>query len=370
MGCFRFFLVSFVLVFLGLIMMDLGVNDAIRRHNLILAFIDRVLVAGRDYGNPVQDGRPAFPHPILYKPGAERLANFLGLSVPLDRLKAVEDWTGSDYGGGEPLFAYTYRASAFSRDCLADAHPLAVSDGFCSSRESKYRYRKSERSCPSCSLPVRRGKDNFYCWIKTGGCGKTFSLSDRAILDQAVGLIPNPDILSLPHTISRVAQKRAYVGVVILAGGLSAYFADSEPLDYIPDPDFQEIHSSVYLSQQQQTQKQHKQQQSEKERLSDLRLKLGLQKRDISALVDRFGSDLALPGVADQYAEAMILLWAQQRGLASDSAIDLLNRARVEGCPIEDCFGVFSELLEQQQFSVSALAPRVKALTYNGRSIS
>lgn len=94
-------------------------------------------------------------------------------------------------------------------------HLVATGDGSCSTRESKYAYRKGERVCPTCSQPAIRkdnkGEGGWYCWAKIGGCGANFAVHDQAIEGQQVGRIDNPDIADVENTVLKVAIKRATV---------------------------------------------------------------------------------------------------------------------------------------------------------------
>ena len=87
----------------------------------------------------------------LLKPGAEKLCTYL----------PAPDLGRTFRQAGKPR-----RRAVF---LLLDALPpdrngeiMAEGDGACSSRESKYRYRKAERVCPNCGLAaIIRGKDEY-----------------------------------------------------------------------------------------------------------------------------------------------------------------------------------------------------------------
>lgn len=103
---------------------------------------------------------------------------------------------------------------------------VATCDASCSTMESKYRWRNADRKCPKCgAASIIKGKADygggFLCFAKKGGCGAKFSDSDPAIIGQTTGRVENPDIADAYNTVSKMAQKRAYVGAVLLASGAS-----------------------------------------------------------------------------------------------------------------------------------------------------
>lgn len=209
-----------------------SIQQAVERREQMVSFVKQIMVDGIDFGVI-----PGTDKPTLLKPGAEKLLSFFGLSVTLQSEK-VEDWSGSEHGG-EPLFAYTYRACAFRGPLL-----IAQADGHCNTWEGKYRYRNADRLCPECGQPTilkSKDKPEFFCWRKKGGCGATFSDSDPRVTDQVVGKVPNQDPHSLINTVQKMAQKRAIVAVALLAVNASEFFTqdvedmvDSYPADKAP----------------------------------------------------------------------------------------------------------------------------------------
>ena len=197
--------------------MDIGL--AVQRRNQIVGFVKEIMIENTDFGViPGTTGKPT-----LYKPGAEKLATFFGLTKRFEIIERVEDWTGEAHKG-EPFFYYLYRCSLLRGDFL-----IAEADGSCSSFESKYRYRKAERICPSCQQPaIINGKEEYgggyVCFAKKGGCGAKFKKGDEQIESQKVGRMVNPDVCDQVNTIQKMAQKRALVGVVLLAVNASEFF--------------------------------------------------------------------------------------------------------------------------------------------------
>src|SRR5690606_28426232 len=92
--------------------------------------------------------------------------------------------------------------------------------GSCSTRESKYCYRKAERLCPSCNKDtIIRGKEEYgggwLCFAKKGGCGSKYTASDERITGQQVGRIENPDLYDQHNTVLKMAIKRAHVAAIL-----------------------------------------------------------------------------------------------------------------------------------------------------------
>lgn len=117
--------------------------------------------------------------------------------------------------------------------------------GSCSTRESKYAYRKSERTCPICGIAAilkSKEKPEYFCWRKKDGCGATFPLGEPSIEKQPAGRAPNPDLADCWNTVLKMATKRALVAAVLVATAASDIFtqdledAPQEKQDNRPAP--------------------------------------------------------------------------------------------------------------------------------------
>lgn len=197
------------------------INGAIDHYNTLVHFVRRSLREDLDYGKIKGCG----DKPILFKPGAEKISTLFGFRERLERLEALKDWTGKDFGG-EPFFAFEYRCVLTDRQ----GNHIADCTGSCNSWETKYRYRKAERTCPNCGeSTIIKGKAQYgggwLCYKAKGGCGAKYPDGDPSIEGQEVGLIPNGAIFDQVNTIDKMAQKRAFVGAVILAANASNFFA-------------------------------------------------------------------------------------------------------------------------------------------------
>jgi len=196
----------------------MSIESAVERYNAVTEFVSRVLRKDVDYGVI-----PGTEKRTLLKPGAEKLTTFFGLSTRFELLERIEDWTGDGHGG-EPFFYYLYRCRLLRGDVA-----IAEGDASCNSRETKYRWREAQRSCPACGVAaIIKGKEDFgggwLCWKKRGGCGAKFPDGDQTIESQQTGRVFNPDIADQVNTIQKMAQKRSLVGAVLLAVNASEFF--------------------------------------------------------------------------------------------------------------------------------------------------
>lgn len=199
-----------------------AVETILRAYQAKKDLIEKVLRSGVDYG-PI----PGSDKPALKKPGAEKMSNFFGLMPTFDDVRTIEDWTGADHNG-EPFFYYRQRANMW-RVINGERVLVASADGSCNSWEKKYRYRQSERVCPSCGKPaIIKGKAEYgggwVCFAKKGGCGAKYQDGDQAIEGQQVGQVKNTDIAEQVNTVLKMAQKRALVAATLIATGASDYF--------------------------------------------------------------------------------------------------------------------------------------------------
>jgi hypothetical protein len=210
----------------------LSVEQAVARYEAVVGFVKSLMREGVDFGTI-----PGTDKPSLKKAGAEKLTTFFGLSKRFLLVEKIEDWSGADHGG-EAFFYYSYRCALYKGDLL-----IAESDGSCNSFESKYRWRKAERVCPSCGASaIIKGKAEYgggwVCFKKKDGCGAKFDDGYQEIESQQVGRIPNPDICDLVNTIQKMAQKRAFVGAALIGVNASEFFTqDLEDLVEEPNGD-------------------------------------------------------------------------------------------------------------------------------------
>jgi len=183
-----------------------------------------VLREGIDYGAAWTGA----PKPTLLKPGSERILDALELRCEFEELRAIESFV-------ESLFFYRYRANLYTR---ATGVLVATGIGSCSTYESKYRWRKGRRECPTCgSDAVIRSKQEYgggwYCFPKRGGCGARFAVGTAA-LEEAADRVPNEDVLDAVNTVDKIAQKRAQVAAALALGFSEFFTQDLEDFGGIP----------------------------------------------------------------------------------------------------------------------------------------
>lgn len=220
-----------------------------------VGFSKSIMRQGLDYGVI-----PGTPKPSLYKAGAEKLALVYGLGTEIECIERSVDLD-------RPFIDYTYRCTVKTKT----GQVKAQCEGSCNSMEAKFGYLwKRIDELPEgvdiSNLPVktsgqrsmefafaidkkettgRYGKPAEY-WAKweeaimsgkaTKGQreSKTKKMLDVWEFDETVTLyrIPNPDVVGLKNTIMKMAQKRAFVGAILLATGASEFYTqDIEDMD-------------------------------------------------------------------------------------------------------------------------------------------
>jgi hypothetical protein len=188
---------------------EMSVVDLVARVTKVREVQQQVMVEGHHYGKI-----PGVDKPTLKKPGAE----ILGMTFRLD-----------------PQFEWEERQDGEHREyvvtCTLWHIPtgarLGSGLGSCSTRESRYAYRKAERMCPKCGKPgIMRSKQKaeWYCWVKREGCGATFRIDDPAIAEQQTGRVPNPDLADMYNTVLKMAVKRAHVAAILFVTCASDIF--------------------------------------------------------------------------------------------------------------------------------------------------
>lgn len=167
--------------------------------------------------------------PTLLKAGAEKLS----LTFRLSPTYVV---TKTELGGGHR--EYEVRCTLTH---IPSGRIFGEGVGTCSTQESKYRYRKSERVCPKCeSNAIIKGKAEYgggwLCFAKKGGCGAKFKDDDPLIVEQHVGRVENPDIADVYNTVLKIGKKRSHIDAILTAVAASDIFAqDLEDLPHAPE---------------------------------------------------------------------------------------------------------------------------------------
>ena len=219
----------------------MSIDELLQREKAITYLVENVMREGVDYGwvpgtKPSGTPKPGeyVPKPTLFKAGAERACAFFGYAPDYEETQVIEEWTADKYG--EMLFYYTYRCTL-----RKDGAPVGQGLGAATTWESKYRYRNSERVCPSCGAgAIIKGKAEYgggwICFARKGGCGAKFAEDDSAVADQQIGKVANADVADVINTVQKMGQKRAYVAATLTATGLSGRFTqDLEDMPSAPE---------------------------------------------------------------------------------------------------------------------------------------
>lgn len=165
---------------------------------------------------------PGVNKPTLLKPGAEILCMTFRLEP---------DFTLDERHDGDHL--------EIVAKCILTHAPsgtrVGSGIGSCSTKESKYAYRKGERLCPECGKATlikgkpeyekeARFKGGWLCYEKKGGCGQKFVKGDAKIEGQVIDRVANPDLADSYNTVRKMACKRALVAAVLIVTCASELF--------------------------------------------------------------------------------------------------------------------------------------------------
>lgn len=195
----------------------ISVQAVLDRLEMVQDLMRRAMIKDVDYGQIPGTGSK----PTLLKPGAEKLAVMFRLAPEYVTTKTFHD-------DGH----LTVESTCKIHD--GDGRFLGEASAMCSTRESKYAFRRSDRICPQCGKStIIKGKAEYgggwLCFAKKGGCGGKFSDHDPEITSQTVGRVANPDLADAYNTVLRIAEKRSFLGAIRLATGSSALFDEEIP---------------------------------------------------------------------------------------------------------------------------------------------
>lgn len=181
------------------------------QRQLLGQYVRDQMKPGEDYGAVVEGGKPG-----LLKPGAEKLTSLFRCVPQFKEVEIVRDHA-------KPFYYFEFKCELVSIDT---GQVVAEGFGSANSRESKWRYRNADRTCPNCGkATIKKSKnaprDNpdavpgWYCWSKIGGCGAQFEANDADITSQVAGKIENPDVADSANTVLKIAKKRSHVDAAL-----------------------------------------------------------------------------------------------------------------------------------------------------------
>lgn len=164
-----------------------------RNYTLMTEATKSLMVNGVDFGVI-----PGVSKPSLMKPGAEKLRMLFAFETKTER-------TGEEMDIPSGFYDVTYKVSVFDRA----GRTIAECEGSCNTYEEKYRYRTVKITPPADTEERQRLIDSGE--IKNGKYGWTKK-------------VPNPDVIGLKNTVQKMAQKRAFVGALLIATGASQFY--------------------------------------------------------------------------------------------------------------------------------------------------
>lgn len=155
--------------------------------------------------------------PTLLKPGGEVLNMAFRLAPKFEHI--VNKFPNDHLGVESICKLYNIHTNEF----------YGQGSGYCSTRESKYRFRNAERVCPHCGQnAIIKGKEEYgggwLCYKAKGGCGAKFKDNDTKITDQPQGKVENSNPADEWNTVFKMADKRSYLAATLWATAASEDF--------------------------------------------------------------------------------------------------------------------------------------------------
>ena len=197
----------------------LTLDALVARTRLIQEAMRDLMKEGEHFGKI-----PGSDKPALLKPGAELLGVLFQLAPTFTETESLE----------RPGGHYTVKVKC----ALLNGYRLVGEGlGLCTTRESKYAYRKGDRKCPACGHEaIIKGKEEYgggwLCFKKRGGCGAKFNAGDATIESQVSGRVENDDLADIYNTVLKMAVKRAHVAAILVSTGASDIF--TQDLEDLP----------------------------------------------------------------------------------------------------------------------------------------
>lgn len=209
--------------------MELTVEDVVKQIQKIQEVMSKAMKENEHYGVIPGTGSK----PSLLKAGAEKLCLLFRL--------------GPEYESTE---RYDGDHLTIKSKCVLFHTPTGMKmgsgEGSCSTKESKYAYRKGARVCPDCGKEsIIKGKAEYgggwLCFGKKGGCGHKWPDGAEVIEKQNTDRVANEDIADQYNTILKMANKRSLIAAVLNVTAASDIFTQDledlptqEPKDVTP----------------------------------------------------------------------------------------------------------------------------------------
>ena len=173
---------------------------------------------------------PGTNKPTLLKPGAEKLCLLFRLAPEYE---SVERYDGDHLTIKSKCTLYH----------IVTGLRLGSGEGSCSTKESKYAYRKGARVCPECGKEaIIKGKAEFgggwLCFKKKDGCGMKWPDGATEIESQNADRVANEDLADQYNTVLKMSNKRSLVAAVLNVTAASDIFTqDLEDMPHFSPPE-------------------------------------------------------------------------------------------------------------------------------------
>lgn len=203
--------------------MGVPVDLLVQRVEKIKEVQSKVMKLGHHYGTVPGTGDRL----TLLKPGAE----ILTLTFQLDPQFQLTETRDGDHLESV-VTCLLYHSPTGTR--------VGSGVGSCSTHESKYAWRKGERTCPQCGKPaIIKSKFNdcgWFCFAKKDGCNAKFAERDPRIISQSTERVANIDLPDTWNTVRKMACKRAHVAAILFTTGASELFTQDVEDNDEPTP--------------------------------------------------------------------------------------------------------------------------------------
>lgn len=166
-------------------------------------------------------GTVELPKPMLLQEGVRNICSLFKLFFGEPEI--TETYLDGDH----------YRVRTHIKLFNAEGRQISSGDAVCSTRETKYAFRKGDRLCPACGGgAIIKGKSQYgggwLCYANKGGCGAKFADDDERITSQQLGRIDNPDKADIENTVLKMSVKRAKVAAVCDVAMVSEIFTPED----------------------------------------------------------------------------------------------------------------------------------------------
>lgn len=163
----------------------------------IRTLVSQVMVKKTDYGEI-----PGIKKEVLFKSGAEKIAKLLNLSPKHTCMNRIVR---------DDLILYEYKCELYNHE----GRLMGDCEGACNSKEEKYRWVKTP-------LTSKEATDTEL--LKKLKAEGTLSKTDYGGETKYFRKVEKKDYYDIANTIMKMAEKRSFVGAILVVTGLSELF--------------------------------------------------------------------------------------------------------------------------------------------------